>query len=128
MARTERGEIVLRAATARNSIAASGLPTWARLSADGTTIALDLHVQPNARMTARAGTHGDRLKVRIAAPATDNRANAALIEYLSDELGIARSALRIAHGTTSRRKRVEITAGIGAACALLAAWCDGETT
>jgi len=57
------------------------------------------------------GRHGDALKVRVTAPAADNKANAALIELLSASLGIPRSAVVIRHGATSRRKIVEVTGG-----------------
>jgi uncharacterized protein (TIGR00251 family) len=72
---------------------------------------LKLHVQPAARRSGIVGRHGDALKVRVTAPAADNKANAALIELLSASLGIPRSAVVIRHGATSRRKLVEITGG-----------------
>lgn len=55
--------------------------------------------------------HGDALKVKVAAPAVDNKANAALIEFLSAALGVPRSAITIRHGATSRRKVVEVSGG-----------------
>jgi hypothetical protein len=74
-------------------------------------LTLKLHVQPAARKSEIVGQHGDALKVRVAAPAADNKANAALIELLSAALGIPRSAIVIRHGATSRRKIVEVTCG-----------------
>jgi uncharacterized protein len=71
-----------------------------------------LHVQPGARKSEIVALHGDALKVRIAAPATDNRANAALIHFLSETLGISRSAISIRRGAASRRKIVEISGGL----------------
>ncbi|MBI3042159.1 MAG: YggU family protein [Betaproteobacteria bacterium] len=71
---------------------------------------MSLHVQPNARKSGIVGLHGDALKVKIAAPAADNRANAALIEFLSEALGVSKSAVVLRHGATSRRKVVEIAA------------------
>jgi len=68
-------------------------------------------VQPNARRSEIAGFHGDALKVRIAAPAADNKANAELIEFLSKTLEVSKSAIAIRRGDTSRRKVVEITGG-----------------
>ncbi|MCU0950751.1 MAG: DUF167 domain-containing protein, partial [Burkholderiaceae bacterium] len=53
-------------------------------------IDLALHVQPGARRTALCGWHGDRLKVAVAAPATDGRANAAVIDLLAQALAVAR--------------------------------------
>jgi uncharacterized protein (TIGR00251 family) len=72
---------------------------------------LTLHVQPNARKNCIVGLHGDALKVRIAAPAVDNKANAELVEFLSGTLGIPKSAIAIRRGATGRRKVVEITGG-----------------
>jgi uncharacterized protein (TIGR00251 family) len=84
---------------------------WCRYDAAARRLSLTLHVQPNARRSAVAGLHGDALKVRIAAPAVDNKANAELIDFLSESLGIPKSAIRISRGATSRRKVVEITGG-----------------
>ena len=71
---------------------------------------LTLHVQPGARKTEVAGLHGDALKIRLAAPPVDGKANAALIEFVADRLGMARSAVSLKSGHTSRRKVVEIDA------------------
>lgn len=68
-------------------------------------------MQPNARRSEVAGFHGDALKVRIAAPAADNKANAELIEFLSKTLEVSKSAIAIRRGATSRHKVVEITGG-----------------
>lgn len=57
------------------------------------------------------GLHGGALKLKIAAAATDNRANTALIAYLSETLDIPKSTITIRHGATGRRKFVEITGG-----------------
>lgn len=69
---------------------------------------LDLHVQPGASRSEFAGNHGARLKVRIAAPAVDDKANVALVEFLAAHYGVPRRNVRIVAGLKSRRKRVEI--------------------
>ena len=69
---------------------------------------LDLHVQPGAARSEFAGKHGERIKVRLAAPAHEGRANAALIEFLAGHYGVPRRNVRIAAGLKSRRKRVVI--------------------
>lgn len=69
---------------------------------------LELHVQPGASRTQFAGKHGDRLKVRLAAPAHEGKANEALIEFLAAYYGVARRNVRITAGLRSRRKRVVI--------------------
>ena len=69
-------------------------------------VVLELHIQPGASRTEVAGLHGERLKIRLAAPASDGRANAALIEFLAEQLGVPRRNVSIASGAASRRKRV----------------------
>ena len=85
--------------------------SWCRYDVAARRLTLSLHVQPNARRSEIVGLHGDALTVRIAAPAVDNRANAALIEFLSETLGVPKSAIAIRHGATGRRKTVEISGG-----------------
>ena len=75
---------------------------------DGTTT-LTLHIQPGAKKTEIAGLHGDALKIRLAAPPVDGKANAALIEFLARQLDMAKSAIRLKTGESSRRKVVEIS-------------------
>lgn len=69
---------------------------------------LELHVQPGAKRSEFAGQHGDRVKIRLAAPATENRANEALIEFLAAHYRVPRRNVRIAAGLKSRDKRVII--------------------
>lgn len=69
---------------------------------------LDLHVQPGASRTEFAGKHGERIKVRLAAPANEGKANAALIDFLADYYGVPRRNVRITAGLKSRQKRVVI--------------------
>lgn len=69
---------------------------------------LDLHVQPGAKRSEFAGQHGERVKIRLAAPAVDNKANEALIDFLAEHYGVPRRNVRIASGLKSRQKRVLI--------------------
>jgi uncharacterized protein (TIGR00251 family) len=85
--------------------------SWHRYDSARHCLILNVHVQPNARNSQFVGLHGDALKVKIAAPAVDNKANAALIEFLSVTLGVQKSVMAIRHGATGRRKVVEITGG-----------------
>ena len=79
---------------------------WIR--ADGDGVILCLHVQPGARKTEIAGLHGEALKIRLAAPPVDGKANASLIEFLARQLGVAKSAVELLSGDTSRAKRVRV--------------------
>ena len=69
---------------------------------------LELHVQPGAKRSEFAGRHGERIKIRLAAPAVDNKANVALIEFIAGHYGVPRRNVRIAAGLKSRQKRVVI--------------------
>ena len=81
---------------------------WLTATADG--VRLTLHVQPGARRTEVAGLHGDALKIRLAAPPVDGKANATLIAFVADRLGTAKSAVTLKSGQTSRRKIIAIEA------------------
>lgn len=76
-------------------------------AADGRLI-LTLHIQPGAKKTEICGLHGDALKVRLAAPPVDGKANAALLAFIADLLGVAKSRVSLKSGQTSRRKVVEV--------------------
>ena len=96
---------------------------WHRYQAGTARLTLQIHAQPNAKTTGAAGLHGDALKVRIAAPAVDDKANAMLLDWLAAALQLPRNALKIRSGATSRRKVVEIQpadAAIAARAASLA--------
>ena len=79
---------------------------WLRRGERQTT--LTLHVQPGARKTEVAGIHGDALKIRLAAPPVDGKANAALIAFVAERLGVSKSAVSLKSGQTSRRKVLEV--------------------
>ncbi|MCK6406193.1 MAG: DUF167 domain-containing protein [Rhodocyclaceae bacterium] len=72
-------------------------------------LTLTLHIQPGARKTEVAGEHGDALKIRLAAPPVDGKANTALLEFVAERLGVAKSAVTLKSGQTSRRKVVEVS-------------------
>jgi uncharacterized protein len=72
------------------------------------TLQLTLHVQPGASRTEVAGTHGDALKVRLAAPPVDGKANAELLRFLAEAFGVPRRNVTLVRGETSRAKIVRI--------------------
>lgn len=70
---------------------------------------LTVHLQPNAKKNEIvAWLDDDTIKVKIAAPAVEGKANKALIEFLSEEFDIAKSKITIVRGLTARMKQVEI--------------------
>lgn len=72
---------------------------------------LELYVQPGASRSGFAGTHGGRIKLRLAAPPVDGKANAALVEFLAAHYGVPRRSVSIVSGAKSRMKRVAIEGG-----------------
>ena len=68
------------------------------------------HVQPRAKKTELVGWHGDAIKVRLKAPPVDGAANEELVRFVTERLGVPRSAVRIVSGRTSRRKRLSLEA------------------
>jgi len=74
---------------------------------DGAVI-FTVRVQPRASKDEIAGEMGGALKVRLKAPAVEDRANEALVEFLAELLKTSRSAVSILSGERSRVKRIEI--------------------
>ena len=74
---------------------------------DGHVI-VDVHVQPRSGRTAVVGRHGAALKLRVAAPPADGRANEATCELLARTLGVAPTAVSLVSGATSRSKRLRV--------------------
>jgi uncharacterized protein (TIGR00251 family) len=67
-----------------------------------------VRVQPRASKDEIAGVVDGALKVRLQAPALEDRANVALCEYLARLLKTPKSAVRILSGDRSRIKRIEV--------------------
>jgi len=80
--------------------------SWLRR--DGNDLVLTLHIQPNAKRTEFAGRHGDAMKLRLAAPPVDGKANAVLCAFLAEFCGVPKSAVTLVSGETSRAKRVRV--------------------
>ena len=79
---------------------------WLRPQEAG--VLLFVHLQPGARRNGVCGTHGGRLRLAIAAPPVDGRANEALAAWIAGTLGVPRRQVRIAAGERSRDKTVRI--------------------
>jgi hypothetical protein len=72
------------------------------------TVIFPVRVQPRASKNEVAGEMAGAIKVRLQAPAVEDRANEALIEFLAQLLKTPKSAVRILSGDRSRTKRIEI--------------------
>jgi uncharacterized protein (TIGR00251 family) len=72
-------------------------------------VVLRVHVQPGAGRSAVVGRHGTSLKVRVAAPPVDGRANTAATTLLAETLGVKKDEVKLVSGQRSRLKRFRIT-------------------
>lgn len=71
--------------------------------------AITVKVTPKAKKTGVAGVLEDgTLKIQVTAPAEDGRANAALVEFLAEALGIRANQVEIVAGLSSERKLVSL--------------------
>jgi uncharacterized protein len=77
-------------------------------NAAGGTVSFAVRVQPRASKDEIFGVIEGALKIRLQAPALENRANEALVELLAELLKRPKAAVRILSGERSRTKRVEI--------------------
>lgn len=80
------------------------------LTRHGERLWLAVSVVPNAKRTGADGLHDGALRVRLAAPPVDGKANDTLVAWLAGELGLPRRDLTLVRGQTARRKWVEIDA------------------
>lgn len=92
-------------------------PPWLRQEPGG--LVLEVLVQPRASRTRAVGEHAGRLKIQLAAPPVDGEANAALIAFLAEALGVRRADVAIVRGESGRRKTVRVAGASAAAAAAL---------
>jgi uncharacterized protein len=70
---------------------------------------LSLHVVPNAPRSSIVGRHGNAIKIKLHAPAVDNKANSELIRFLAEMLRVPASTLALVRGQKSREKTVSLS-------------------
>lgn len=94
---------------------------WLRIDSDA--VIVQVHAQPGAKRSECAGLHGDALKIRLAAPPVDGKANLELQRFLAAALGLGVGAVRLISGQSARTKRVAIACDDpSAVAAMLQAW------
>lgn len=71
---------------------------------------LSIWAQPGAKSDEVAGLYQGCVKLRVKAPAVDNKANKAIMKYLSKLLGLKTSQLHLESGQTGRKKIFRIEA------------------
>lgn len=88
---------------------AASAPGWPCLRATGDErCVLDLSVQPGAKHTGIDGLHDGALRVRLAAPPVDGKANSQLLAWLAEQLRCPKRDLQLLRGEASRRKQVQV--------------------
>ncbi|ABI60368.1 DUF167 domain-containing protein [Nitrosomonas eutropha] len=80
---------------------------WYCLDRDHNLI-LKLYIQPGARQTEAIGVHGEELKIKLAAPPMDGKANRALAVFLAKRFNVPLKHITLKWGAQSRHKVVEI--------------------
>ena len=76
---------------------------------DGETITLTLHVQPGAKRSEIAGLHGNALKIRLAAPPVEGRANEALQKFIAELFAVPVRRVELKQGALSSHKVVAVS-------------------
>lgn len=71
---------------------------------DGDNISLTLHVQPGAKRSEIAGLHDKALKIRLAAPPVEGRANEVLLKFIAKLFDVPLRQVTLQRGGKSRRK------------------------
>ena len=70
---------------------------------------LFVRVQPGAKKSEFTGVQDGRLRIRLAAPAVENKANKALMAFVAAALGLRPAKVALVSGETGRQKRLHIT-------------------
>ena len=78
------------------------------ITATPSGVRIRFHVQPRSSRTELSGKHGNAFKLRLHAPPVDGAANAALLRFVADRLGVPVRAVALARGATSREKIVTV--------------------
>lgn len=81
---------------------------WYHVDDSNQRIMLNLYVQPGAKQTGLSGIHGGALKIRLAAPAVEDKANTALCAFLATVFSVPLQQVTLTRGRKSRFKTVEI--------------------
>jgi len=85
---------------------------WWRETAEG--VVVNVRVVPRAPRNTVQGVLGDALKIRLAAPPVEGKANTELVRFLAAELALHAGKIHLLAGATGRTKRVLIQGMSGA--------------
>ena len=72
------------------------------------SLRISIHATPGAKTTQVAGLREHALRLRLAAPSVDGKANNALLTWAAKTFGVAKKQVELLHGATSRQKVIQI--------------------
>ncbi len=81
---------------------------WSISEAQG-SVTFSVRVTPRSSRNQIAGLEGAALTIKLTAPPVEGAANAALIEFIAERLGVRKSAVSIVSGGKARNKVVRVT-------------------
>jgi uncharacterized protein (TIGR00251 family) len=81
--------------------------SWLTVTNNG--VVLRAHIVPRSSKTTVQGLHGDALKIRLQAPPIEGKANAVLIDFLGETLGVHPRQVTILSGESGRKKRILVS-------------------
>ena len=84
-----------------------------KISQDNKDVIFTAKIIPGSSKTSLAGILGGMLKIKIAAPAEKGKANKAVIDFLSEKIGVKKNNIAIISGQSSPVKQIRIS-GISA--------------
>jgi len=73
------------------------------------SVNIQVQIQPKSSQNQIVGLHDGRLKIKIAAPPVDGKANESLIEFLAKTFKISKSNIEILKGHTSKLKTIKLS-------------------
>ncbi len=80
---------------------------WSITEANG-SVTFAVRIVPRSSRNQVVGVEGGALKIKLTAPPVEGAANAALIEFVAEWLGVRRSAVSIVSGDKARNKLVRV--------------------
>ncbi|MBP7686300.1 MAG: YggU family protein [Thermoflexales bacterium] len=83
-------------------------PSDEPVQANSGGVTLIVRVLPRASRNLVVGVEQGAIKIKLTAPPVEGAANAALMEFVADWLGVRKSAVTIVSGEKARHKRVQV--------------------
>ncbi len=76
---------------------------------DGDAVLLKINAQPGSKLSEVAGLHGEALKIRLAAPPVEGKANEALLRFIAEQFEVPLRNVELLRGAQSRHKMVKVS-------------------